>query len=341
MLTSQETEKRERLRLSKPLVFDKIIRYEERYARGESVAVIQLQYNYICNMKCVHCSISSFQKQSGRTMTPADVKNLCDQADEYGLAQLDLTGGEPLAFKDLDEVIKAIDPRRFFLMCDTNGWLMTEEKVRHLKDLGVDKIQLSLDSMDAKAHDDFRRKPGAWMRAIKAIDAVNKVGLFLQISTVLTNERVLSDEFVDFLEFCKSNNASVNAIWAKPVGEYAGRMDTLVAPEVNARIIELRGKYDLGGMHTMKHFGVSYGCIAVKKLISITAYGDVMPCIWMYYSLGNIFDTPLRDILEKGMKIFGDFYSVCRMSESPEFVARYNENTKGKHVPVNIDEVNL
>ena len=49
MLTPQEQANRERLRKSKPLVYDKVIKYEERYAKGESIAVIQMQYDYLCN----------------------------------------------------------------------------------------------------------------------------------------------------------------------------------------------------------------------------------------------------------------------------------------------------
>jgi len=293
-LTPQEQANRERLRLSKPKVYDKVMRYEERYARGESVAVMQLQYNYVCNMKCVHCSITPFQKHGGRRLTPADVKNLCDQADEYGLAQIDLTGGEPLAFKDLDDVIRAIDPSRFFLMVDTNGWMMTEEKVKHLKDLGVDKIQISLDSLDGKAHDDFRRKPGTFERVLRAIKAVKDAGLTCQVSSVVTPERVHSAELEEFLQFTDAHADMVNLIPAKLVGEWAHRTDLLVSDaDMDYLINDLAVRHRIS-LHLQHHHGVDYGCIAVKKIFTVTGYGDVLPCIWMYLSLGNIFDTPLE-----------------------------------------------
>ena len=76
---------------SKPAAWQKVSRYDERLARGESIAVIQLQYDYACNMSCEHCSISDFRRATGaasrRGLDPEDIRMLCNQADAYGLAQ--------------------------------------------------------------------------------------------------------------------------------------------------------------------------------------------------------------------------------------------------------------
>lgn len=159
-LTPSEIEKRDRLKSYKPFVYEKVIKFEEKLRNNESVAIIQLQYNYDCNFKCAHCSISDFRfhNKKDRSLTVADVRELSRQADELGLAHIDITGGEPLIFQDLDQLVEAINPARFYLQCDTNGWLMTDEKAKHLKSIGIDKIQLSLDNLSAEDHDAFRRK---------------------------------------------------------------------------------------------------------------------------------------------------------------------------------------
>ena len=291
--------------MSKPLAYDKVMKYEERLAKGESVAAVQLQYNYKCNFKCRHCSISTHQQSKRRVLTPSDVKDLCKQMDEYGLAQLDLTGGEPLIFKDLDEVIKAIDSSKFYLMCDTNGWFMTEEKATHLKVLGVDKVQISLDSLNAQAHDHFRRRKGSYSRVMKAIECIKNADLVVMISTVVTKDRVYSEEFVDFIKFARSSGAYLNVIPPMPVGEWAGRRDLMLSEDDLKHLDKLRSEYDMQLVHNrIKHFGIDYGCLCAKKILSINAFGDVMPCIWMYASMGNIFETPLKDIIAKGMKVF-------------------------------------
>jgi MoaA/NifB/PqqE/SkfB family radical SAM enzyme len=98
-----EGAKREKLKREKPLVFEKIMGFEEKLRRGESIAIIQFQYNYACNFRCEHCSIKGFQgRKDKRSFTLDDVRSLSRQADELGLARFVITGGEPLIFKDFD-----------------------------------------------------------------------------------------------------------------------------------------------------------------------------------------------------------------------------------------------
>ena len=102
-LKPEELNKRGQLKREKPYVYEKIMKFDEKLKRGESIAIIQFQYNYACNFTCEHCSIKRFQgKKDDRQFTIPDVKNLFRQADELGLARVTITGGEPLVFKDLD-----------------------------------------------------------------------------------------------------------------------------------------------------------------------------------------------------------------------------------------------
>ncbi len=336
-LTPREQTVQEQLRQNKPLVYSKMMRYEERLARGESIAAIQFQYNYVCNFHCIHCAVTAFNNPNRRTMTPADVKNMCDQADEYGLAQFDLSGGEPLAFKELDAVLDAIGPERYYLDVGTNGWLMTEKMARHLKDLGVDRIQLSIDSLDAEEHDVFRQKPGSHFRAMRALQICKDAGLEMQVLTVVTPKRLHSTEFVEFLEAMDKLGGGTNPIPAKLSGEWEGRYDLLFTDADMDYFLELSKAYSLP-IHLMPHAGRKLGCTAVKKIISVTAYGDVMPCIWMYFSLGNILDMPLREIIEKGMHYFGEYSPHCHVQDL-EFNQKYLSQLIGRNVPVPIEQI--
>ncbi len=97
------------------MVYDKCIKYNELLENNNSIAVIQLQYNYICNMRCEHCSVHDFRigGKNKRALSIVDIRNLFKQADDLGLAHVDITGGEPLLFKDLDELVEAINPSKF------------------------------------------------------------------------------------------------------------------------------------------------------------------------------------------------------------------------------------
>ena len=50
-------------------------------------------------------------------------------------------------------------------------------------------------------------------------------------------------------------------------------------------------------------YGRDIGCIAVKRMVPISRYGDVMPCPYQHVSLGNFFEEPLADIIGRGLNI--------------------------------------
>jgi MoaA/NifB/PqqE/SkfB family radical SAM enzyme len=340
-ITQNEISAQEKLKLRKPLVHEKCLKFDEKLSRNESIAIIQLQYNYVCNFKCQHCSIQYFKKQPNKTkrkLTIEDIKNLGEQADALGLAHIDITGGEPLLFKDLDNLIDALDASKFYLQCDTNGWLMNDERAQHLADKGIDKIQLSLDSLNAEEHDSFRRTPGAHKRAIAAIDSIKKAGLKLQLATVVTHQRLHSEEFKQFLDFAKSKEIAVSVCWPKPVGEWEGHYEGLPTDEDILYLDSLRSQYHLYE-HMTPSYGRKLGCIAVKRMISITQYGDVMPCPWIYMSLGNILTEPLKDILERGMKYFGHYNSRCLTSNDKNFIDNYITQTYNQTELKSIEEI--
>lgn len=340
-LTEQEKANRYKLSLEKPAVYRKVMQYDSMLAAGKSTALIQLQYSYDCNFYCSHCSISGFRKNTdkGPRLTPGVVGILMDRADEYGLAHVALTGGEPLVFPDLFQVLKAIGTTRFHTQVDTNGWHMTLEMATKLKDSGVDKIQVSIDGLEAKEHDAFRRKKGSHKRTLLAVENSINAGLSVQVATVVDHARAQSDELEKFLSAIRLMGASPTVVYAKPVGEWAGRDDVLCAPDDIKHVKELLAKYG-GYDHTTPCYGQDLGCIAAKRMISILANGDVMPCPWMLFKLGNVFDEPLADILDKGMRYLGDDYSpVCRMSESPAFRKKYLSKIKDAQFPVPIEQV--
>lgn len=332
-----EAVKRDRLRREKPYVFEKIMRFEEKLKRGESVAIIQFQYNYACNFACEHCSIKDFQGlRNKRSFSMDDVCSLSRQADELGLARFVITGGEPLIFKDFDALVAAIDPQKFYINCDTNGWFLDEAKARHLKAIGVDRIQLSIDSLNPEEHDRFRKAPGSFERTLRALDASQQASLDIFIQTVVTKQRLHSDEFLRFVRYFNERGVSVFVTYAKPVGAWAGNTDVIVDRQDLDYMRELEEQYNLS-THLTPAYGLDLGCIAVKGMISVTQYGDVLPCPYIHASIGNVFEEPLKTILQRGLDIrfFGEHVDTCLIAEDRDFLLNYVENKiYGQPLPV-------
>lgn len=342
---NDEKDRQQWLKNHKPLVYKKVVEFPNKVDQGESIAIIQFQYDFICNFRCKHCSVDDFKKSAqnqGKTkMTLEEVKDLADQADEMGLANWVITGGEPLIFPDLELLIETVGTDRFFMAVDTNGYHLDHDKAKWLKGLGVDKIQLSIDGSTPKWHDSFRNKKGSWGRCIEAIEACKDNDLHVIIQTVLWKDRVAKKEFKRFLDLMKLYEVGTYVSFAKPVGAYAGCFDCLV-DETDARAIEeLEKDYDVF-THLTPSYGRDIGCIGVKRMVAITGYGDVMPCPYVHVSLGNIKDEPLDKIIARGLKTKWFGYKpkrgcICAMDQ--EFIKDVVKKTYDRDVPIYYKEV--
>tara|TARA_Y100000310_G_scaffold195674_1_gene195672 strand:- start:613 stop:1968 length:1356 start_codon:yes stop_codon:yes gene_type:complete len=337
------------LKSHKPAVYEKMMKFPEKLARGESIAILQFQYDYLCNFDCEHCCIDKFyvpkswEAASGRRKFELeDVRRLSKEADEIGLANFVITGGEPLLLKEFDQLVQAIDPDKFYLACDSNGWFLDYERAKQLKAMGVDKMQLSLDSVSADDHDTFRRAPGSWDKVMRAIDACKEADLHLILSTCVWKDRIYSQEWRDFLEFAKEKEVATYIVFAKPVGAYEGVYDQMMTEKENKLLEQFEKEYDIF-THMTPSYGRDMGCIAVKRMVPVSRYGDVMPCPYQHISLGNFFEEPLADIINRGLNIkwFDPTKNMpCICGVDKGFIENVISKTYGdSEVPVRYDQV--
>lgn len=342
-LKSEEVISRSILREKKPRVYEKILQFDEKHhKKGESIATVLLQYRYACNFRCDHCCAKQFQRDDSRIkLSISEVKELSRQADELGLARFIISGGEPLALKEFDKLVEAIDPEKFFIICDTNGWFLNKEKIKHLKRIGIDRMHLSIDSLSAEEHDRFRNTKGSHERAMKAIDTALYNGLSILVLTVVTKQRLHSEEFLQFLDYFTRKSIVVFVTYAKPVGSWEGKFDVLVDKDDMKYFRLLENKYKVC-THLTPAYGLNMGCIAMKGIIAVTQYGDVMPCPYIHISFGNIFDEPLKDIIQRGLdiKYFGEHVDTCLVAEDRTFINNYVvKKVYNRSLPVHCSEV--
>lgn len=341
--TKRENKNRSTLQEKKPLAYEKIITHPDKIKRKECVALIQLQYNYKCNFKCKHCAIEKFKQGEGRMLTVTDVRNIADQADAMGLASICISGGEPLIFPDLKDLVDAIGPERFVISMDTNGWLLTEEKVKWLVDIGVDRIHLSMDGL-AENHAEFRGVKGSWERCVKALDYCKEYGLGVIINIVATKSLVKSGEMEKQLEYIKQFGEHASIIYAKATGSFEAYKDEILDSKDLAYIQSFTSKYNCS-THLSPNCGHSFGCLCFKRHMSITAFGDVLPCPWIPITMGNIFEEDLKTIIERGLAnkwfSYDSKYTCLSGNRDSEFFQRIiPQIDKSDEYPVSWKQIN-
>lgn len=345
-LTAAERAKRDGLKARKPYVAAKLANISAMEERGEISPIIRLEKSYLCNFQCTHCSAEYYMdrhlkkvfkiEDARRKIDLADIRELSRQADEMGLARFVITGGEPLVMKDFDAVVEAIDPEKHYVITDTNGWFLDDKRARHLKDIGVEKVQLSLDSFIEKDHDNFRNKPGSYKRVMRAIDASLGAGLNLLLSTVLIKGRAKTQEFLDLCKYATEKNVGLYVSYAKPTGSCTDHPEFVIEKEDADILRELEKEYNVFS-HMTPAYGSFKGCITVKGIITVTSTFEVTPCPYIDFSLGNLRETPLKEVLARGMRNpwLGPHRPDCLIGEDPKFIKIHMEKTKGvTHLPV-------
>ena len=311
MLNKSEQEKRNELMLRKPYVAKKLAKINEMEENGEISPIIRLEKSYLCNFQCSHCSAEYYMDRHTDKVLKVqdkrekidlnDIRNLSKQADELGLARFVITGGEPLVMKDFDAVVVAIDPEKHYIITDTNGWFLDLDRAKHIKSIGVEKVQLSLDSFIEKEHDDFRNRPGSYKRVMRAIDASLDAGLNLILSTVLVKGRGKTKEFEDLCRFSTEKGIGLYVSYAKPTGSCTDHPEFVINKEDADIVRELEKKYNVF-THMTPSYGSFKGCITVKGIITVTSTAEITPCPYIDLSLVNLKQNSLKEILNRGMK---------------------------------------
>ena len=129
-----------------------------------------------CNLKCVHCYAHAKNQEFKDELTTEEGLKLLDDLADFGVPVVLFSGGEPLMRKDLSTLAEYAVSKGMRAVISTNGTLITEEKARELKKIGLSYVGISLDGMK-KVNDRFRGVAGAYEMALKGIENCKKAGI--------------------------------------------------------------------------------------------------------------------------------------------------------------------
>jgi MoaA/NifB/PqqE/SkfB family radical SAM enzyme len=142
--------------------------------------------NFDCNLSCSYCLSSSSPAAARRELPLGDYRGLIDQAQDAGIADVFLTGGEPFL---LPEVYQRIEyaGRRLHVTVLTNGVLLHGRRLERLLPLrNLDlTLQVSLDGHRPELHDAYRGE-GTWLRTVQAVRRLLGSGFQVSIGATET-----------------------------------------------------------------------------------------------------------------------------------------------------------
>jgi radical SAM protein with 4Fe4S-binding SPASM domain len=257
-----------------------------------------------CNERCVHCYRVVEERPE---LTTAEVTTLLADLARAGTLYLTFSGGEIFLRPDLFALIAEAKRLRFDVRLKSNALLISAERAQRLRNLGVRQVDVSIYSADPAVHDGVTKIPGSLVRSLAAIARLQAVGVAVKINCPLMRTNVAGYREVRALAERLGVPCGIDPmITARNDGDTStvplriGRADlqrVLRDPALNpgpwpTTVPSVRPDLD------------DVACGAGHNACYVSAYGDVMPCVALPLSCGNVRDTPFAEIwaASRGMR---------------------------------------
>ncbi|MCH2465574.1 MAG: GTP 3',8-cyclase MoaA [Gemmatimonadetes bacterium] len=282
---------------------------------GRRVEYLRVSVTDKCNLRCIYC-----MPLEGLTWLKRDelldyeeIETVIRTMAGMGLRRVRITGGEPLIRRDLPDLIRKISAIREIedLSLSTNAVLLADQ-AQELKDAGIQRLNISLDSLQQERVDEIARRPGSFPKIFEGLEAAERVGFTpIKVNVVLIRDRN-DDEIEDFARITKERPWHVRFIEVMPTGSnldlsansFVSCQEALRRVRAMDKLEPVDGPFGNGPADYYRFPGAP-GTVGVITPMShnychrcnrmrLTAAGQLRPCLF-----GEI-ETNLRDPLRAG-----------------------------------------
>lgn len=293
-----------------------------------------------CNFRCFYCLPHGEPPIAPKEqmLSYEEIDYVCEIFVSLGIEKLRLTGGEPMLRRDIETIIKKLSRLKSSGLRDlaltTNGYYLPE-RAQSLKDAGLDRVTISLDSLK---RDVFKRMTGVDVldKVLAGIAAAKEARLEpIKINAVIVRGHN-EDEVADFAAFAREYDVKMRFIEFMPLdsGHEWSQADVVSGKEIRDRISE---RFPLArvevarGSETSSRYRFADGvpgeigiiapvteafCGACSR-IRLTADGQIRTCLF------STVEHSLRDVVRGGSsrdEIIDYIHSVVMKKEPRHFI---------------------
>jgi radical SAM protein with 4Fe4S-binding SPASM domain len=278
---------------------------------------IQWHITNLCNLRCQHCYQDDFSKRND--LDWAGLEKVCDNLlntiREWGkTACIHLTGGEPLLKPDLLPLLTHLDRRSMVeeLGIITNGLTIDQEMMRRLSGFSkLKKMKISLDGGDAETNDSIRQK-GAFDKVMQNLPLIKEGGFEILFMLTVMKRNFRSLPFL--FELCR--DIDIDGLIIErfiPLGRSRKIMDEVLSKEEWKEMVGMLADFisaeEENSFLPYQAFQISFSggepellgapCVIGVDGLCVMPEGNVFPCRRFPVSIGNLLETPLKQIWEE------------------------------------------
>jgi len=293
-----------------------------------------------CNFRCFYCLPHGEPPIAPKEqmLSYEEIDYVCEIFVSLGVEKIRLTGGEPMLRRDIETIIRKLSRLKTSGLQDlaltTNGYYLPE-RAQSLKDAGLDRVTISLDSLK---RDIFKRMTGVDVldKVLAGIAAAKAANLEpIKINAVIVRGHN-EDEVADFAAFAREHDVKMRYIEFMPLdsGHEWAREDVVSGKEIRERISERFPLVSVDiarGSDTSSRYRFADGapgeigiiapvtepfCGACSR-IRLTADGQIRTCLF------STVEHSLRDVVRSGAsraEIVDYIHSVILKKEPRHFI---------------------
>ena len=281
-----------------------------------------------CPLQCSYCSNPLELERVNRELTTEQWVSVMKQAGEMGILQIHLSGGEPCARKDLEEIVSAAADAGLYSNLITAAVTLKRDRLEELRKRGLDHVQISFQDVDPENAERIGGYPGATAKKLEVAKWVTEMGMPLTINAPIHRQNIHNvGRYIELALELGAQRLEIAHVqyygWA-----YLNRAALIPTYEQTIESIELveRERERLKGVLTIDMVVPDYyakrpkPCMGGwgKGFMNITPAGKVLPChaaeTIPSLQFDNVADRPLLDIWLNG-SAFNAFRGTKWMKE--------------------------
>lgn len=278
---------------------------------GNSIKVCEFGLTNCCTCKCSFCGIWQ-QKEK----VIVDYKKACkaiDKLADFGISHITLTGGEPLLHPRIVEIVKHCTSKNIHSsVLNADARLVKEDKVKLLKEAGLDLLSISIDSHNPKIVEESRKIPGLMDYIENAVKIAKKHHLKTMASVVIwkkncnkLEELMKKTEEIGFDQI-SINYPEISESKVYPLGGEGVQMtkeeiikslnDVLALKKKGYKIINIPSSIKNIICYIKNPEKVKFQCYGGYRVFFLDWFFNLYPCMHLSKPLGSIWDIEKKDL---------------------------------------------
>jgi len=275
------------------------------------------ELTYRCNAQCSMCDYWRRPSNAADELTTEEITTGLEKVAKYGCRLVNFTGGEPTLQQDLEQVVAHASGLGMWTSTVTNGSLLTRNRLKNLRDAGLDSLLVSLDSVDPLVHDGSRGLPGLHSRALDCLRWLAE--------DFLTGHR--TGGFMTVVSSCNTRTVCELVRLAEQLGVYvllqphhgqktdASGQIAEIPSSLAEQFVEMRRRSPsmLNSQRYLRSLSgasrpTASACNAGRKYFSVDPFGGLHPCV----------DTPsLGHVLHDEISVISSQESMAAVHNCP------------------------